>query len=216
MNTLRYTLLSDGSADRALQHVLTWLLREHLAGWAIQPEWADLRRLPQPPRSLPDRIKIGIDLYPCDLLFIHRDAEREPRAVRVTEIRRAVEEVWEHLAVPPVVCVVPVRMQEAWLLFDESALREAAGNPNGQHPLQLPDLADVERLPNPKRTLHDLLRAASDLPARRSRRLNLGALVHRMASLIDDFSPLRQLSAFRELETDFKRTVDAQGWRGAQ
>jgi hypothetical protein len=40
----------------------------------------------------------------------------------------------------PVVCVVPVRMMEAWLLIDEMAIRRVAGNPNGRIPIELPVL----------------------------------------------------------------------------
>ena len=46
MDALRYTLLSDGSSDQALVPILTWLLRAQGIHGAIQPEWADLRRLP--------------------------------------------------------------------------------------------------------------------------------------------------------------------------
>ena len=52
MDALRYTLLSDGSSDQALMPILTWLLREQGVYGAIQPEWADLRRLPRPPSAL--------------------------------------------------------------------------------------------------------------------------------------------------------------------
>jgi hypothetical protein len=38
MRELRYTLLSDGSSDRALLPVLTWLLHEHTFEFAIQSE----------------------------------------------------------------------------------------------------------------------------------------------------------------------------------
>ena len=30
------------------------------------------------PRGLSERIRAAVELYPCDLLFIHRDAEGEP------------------------------------------------------------------------------------------------------------------------------------------
>jgi predicted ATPase len=68
-------------------------------------------------------------------LFVHRDAERELLEKRVAEIHSVVSEAAQTKLVPPVVCVIPVRMQEAWFLFDESALRRAAGNPNGKQPL---------------------------------------------------------------------------------
>jgi hypothetical protein len=118
---LTYTLLSDGSSDRALLPVLQWLLRAG-SGRDFQSQWADLRRLRRPPKTLPERIQAALDLYPCDLLFVHRDAESEGWERRVEEIR-------QHLRVPAdqtVVCVVPVRMQEAWFLFDERAIRLAA------------------------------------------------------------------------------------------
>lgn len=76
MNQLRYTLLSDGSSDKALLPILTWLLRFHHVDCAIQSEWADLRRLPNPPRNLSEEIERSLELYPCDLLFVHRDAEK--------------------------------------------------------------------------------------------------------------------------------------------
>lgn len=123
MKELRYTLLSDGSSDRALIPLLTWLLRTHRVECAIQPKWADLRRVPKPPKKLSERIRLSLALYPCDLLFIHRDAEKEPHEVRVAEIQEAISQAVKSVRVPPAVCAVPVRMQQAWLLFDEAALR---------------------------------------------------------------------------------------------
>lgn len=78
MTELRYTLLSDGSSDEVLLPILTWLLRTNGVQCAIQPAWADLRRLRQPPSKLSGRIKTSIDLFPCDLLFVHRDTESAP------------------------------------------------------------------------------------------------------------------------------------------
>ena len=87
MRELRYTLTTDGSSDAALLPILTWLLRTNGVSCAIQPEWADSRQSRQPnKRKLVNRIRWSLDLYPCDLLFVHRDAEREPRTKRVDEI----------------------------------------------------------------------------------------------------------------------------------
>jgi hypothetical protein len=211
MKELRYTLLSDGSSDRVLLPVLTWLLRQRLPGVAVQEQWADLRLLPTPPRGLAERIRISLELYPCDLLFVHRDAEGDSREARVVEIQRAQEKAVTGGAVP-VVCVVPVRMQEAWLLFHETALRRAAGNPNGKAALELPALARLEHLPDPKRHLHQLLRAASELQGRRLRKFPVKTNVLQIAKFIEDFSPLRALAAFRALEEDLDRLLDSQGW----
>lgn len=211
MKELRYTLLSDGSSDKALLPLLTWLLRSHLVEYAIQSTWADLRRLPKPPKKLLPRIILSLELYPCDLLFVHRDAEKEPHQKRVVEITDAISQV-KSVQVPPFVCVVPVRMQEAWLLFDEAALPRAAGNPNGHQVLNLPDVAQLEELPNPKNILHELLRQASGLSSRRVKKFSVNERVHRVAELIDDFTPLRSLPAFMTLEAEIKQLIEAQSW----
>jgi hypothetical protein len=77
IDELRYTLLTDGPSDDALIPLLNWLLREQRMARAIKPRWADLRRLRDRPRNLTERIRWALDLYPCDLLFIHRDAEKD-------------------------------------------------------------------------------------------------------------------------------------------
>jgi len=145
MSSIRYTLLTDGSSDRALIPILNWLLRQHLLNHEIQSEWADLSRLPKPPKELSERIELAINLYPCDVLFIHRDAEACELDHRVKEIEAKLSNLAE-LQVP-VVKVIPVRMTEAWLLFDERAIRTAASNPNGSIVLQLPSFNNIEILP---------------------------------------------------------------------
>ena len=137
------------------------------------------------------------------MLFVHRDAEREPRTKRVDEIRSAIQHISADFFVGrPYVCVVPVRMTEAWLLFDEGAIRQAAGNPRSATPLYLPPLAKVEDLPDPKAVLHEALRRATDKPVRRLRKFRTGQAVYRLAELIQDYSPLRKAPAFQTLENE--------------
>lgn len=156
-----------------------------------------------PPRDLSQRIERSLELYPCDVLFVHRDAERASVATRVREVDDALRRS-SNPETLPVVTVVPVRMTEAWLLIDEGALRVAAGNPRGRQPLRVPAVRELEGLANPKRVLHDLLREASGLRDRRRRlehfNRDLGRCVHRVAEQIENFSPLRQLGAFQALE----------------
>ncbi len=210
MTEIRYTLLSDGSSDDALLPVLTWLLIEHRVTCAIQAEWADLRPLPNPPKRLTDRIQTAVDLYPCQLLFVHRDAEAQSYGVRKGEILAALAKL--PFSPPPAVCVVPVRMQEAWLLIDECALRRASGNPNGIQPLPLPDLAGLERLPDPKQVLYDLLRQASGRSGRRLKKLRLNQCAKRVADYVTGFESLRALPAFQALENDVEQLVQERGW----
>ena len=196
-NELRLTLVADGSSDRALLPIIQWTVRQH-SDAAMVIAWADLARMPTRPTALNARIAHAIDLYPCDLLFVHRDAERDPRSTRVAEITAACAGSGAGGVVP----VVPVRMTEAWLLFDESVIRNAAGNPLGTVRLRLPRVKSLERVPDPKEILHQALLTASELGARRRDRFDVRWAANRVASLAEDFSPLRLLPSFRSFEFD--------------
>lgn len=195
---IRFSLLTDGTSDRVLIHPIAWLLRQKAPDHPFQGDWADLSKLPKRPRLLSERIQTAIDLFPCEILFIHRDAEGQSVSQRCAEIRQAVADLESPLALPSV-CVVPVRMTEAWLLFDERAIREASGNPNGRQPLELPRGCEVEDIPDPKSMLHGVLEQASELPSRRLCKFRAPRRVHRLAELIDDYSALMSLAAFRAM-----------------
>ena len=211
MDRLYYTLVSDGTSDRALLPILSWLLQDFCGSLPIQPALADLRRLRSPPKSLVERIERSIELYPCDLLFVHRDAEGAAFEDRLAEITAALN--GSVATSKPAVCIVPVRMSEAWLLIDESAIRHAAGNPRGSVPLALPRPHRLEQLPDPKRVLYETMRRASGLRGRRLASFNRRLHRYRVADWIDDFSLLYRLSAFRRLSTDLKQVVTSNGWR---
>jgi len=143
---------------------------------------------------------------------VHRDAEGDPPHVRTEEMHQALAAAAQRVQVPPSVCVVPVRMQEAWLLFDEQAIRWAAGNPHGRASLVLPPLTMLAQLPDAKRLLYDLLREASGLTDRRRRQFRALTRARRVAEAINDFSPLRMLCAFRRLEDEIRHVVHTHGW----
>jgi hypothetical protein len=200
------TLVTDGAGDRALIAPITWLLHAKLPGTPVRIEWANLARLRRPPIGLADRIQVALDYYPCDILLVHRDAERERREKRVVEIQAAIKEV---SAAQPHLCVVTVRMQEAWMLIDEDAIRGAAGNPNGMVALALPKLHKLEDEPDPKRILHELLRKASELTGRRLKKFSAAANAHRVAELVEDWRPLRKLAAFVAFEAELDARIAA-------
>jgi hypothetical protein len=210
---MRFTLLSDGASDQALIPILMWALRETGVTANLQGQWADLRNLRIPPVGLFRRIEKALELYPCELLFVHRDSEGQPADLRRAEINEALCQLAEAGGHIPHVCVVTVRMQEAWLLFDEVAIRTAAGNPNGTVALPLPSLLDVEGLPDPKQVLFNLLRAASELHGRRLMKFSAPKSRLRIAELIDDFSPLRELAAFQIFETELAEVTQGKNWQ---
>jgi hypothetical protein len=212
---IRYTLLTDGSSDAALLPILTWLLEYHLLDYAIRPTWSELRELRKPPTELVDKIKWSLDLYPCEILFIHRDAENQSHSLRIAEIRKALEEPEAKGYTVPAVCVVPIRMQEAWLLIDEQAVREAANNPNGRGKLEMPRISQLENLAAPKEELYSLLRTASGLPPQRLKNFSVAERARQVAEFIDDFSPLYQLSAFQALDAELQHFIEKQGWKAS-
>lgn len=214
MQTLRYTLVSEGSSDEALKPLLDWLLRSNQIRLAIQGEWADLgeSRLAGK-RTLATKISEAVRLYPCDLLFVHRDADRESREKRLAEIDAALRETDCSI---PAVCVIPVRMQEAWFLFDEQAIRQAAGNRNGRFSLNLPQITQVESIPNPKQILHECLKQASGLTGRRLKNFRVTENARRVGAFIEDFSPLRVLPAFTAFEEDLRHIIANNSWNQSE
>ena len=202
MKSLRFTLVTDGTSDgKMLLPILEWLLQLHCRDGHFSVEYSDPTKTRVVPRSLVAKIKFALSAYPCQCLFVHRDAEREESESRRREILEAIESIDSQ---DPLVylCIVPIRMTEAWLLLEEAAIRRAAGNPRGRIPLKLPKASDLECIPDPKTLLHDLLVNATELPGRRRKSFNPRIQTHRLAQLIDDFSPLRQLTAFQSLEQD--------------
>lgn len=211
--TLRYTLVPDGPSDRVLLPILDWVIRASGFTGTIEPQWADPRSFwPRTMKGLAGKIFAALQLYPCDLLFIHRDAERRPRTERVAEIATALQILSRSQTVEPHVCVIPVRMTEAWLLFDPDAIRAAAGNASGTSPLPLPKLTRLEHRADPKAVLHRLLKQASGLKNRRLDSFPISESAARITQYIEDFSPLRSLNAFNSLESDLRTLVAAHGW----
>lgn len=213
MTPIECTLLSDGSSDRALIPVLEWLLRAHGAYSARGIFRYDPSCFRHPPRSLHERIDHAVEYFPCNLLFIHRDEEGQGRALRESEVRGALaRSSFGNRTQAPTVLVLPVRMTEAWLLFDEECIRTAAGCPHGRVALNLPRLRDCEGLVDPKHELHRRLSIATEKRGRHLKRFNLNSAIHRVAELSKDFSPLRRLPAFQSLEDELASVLRENNW----
>jgi len=207
MNDFRFTLIADGRTDDALIPILKWLLIK-LGVSSPEPQLPILGNLRNPPKKLQDKIAIALDLFPCNILFVHRDAESDENPIenRTKEIRKAEKLVKKTL--PPIVCVIPIKMIESWLLFNEDAIRKVVGNSNGKQELNLPKISEIETISDPKSRLEKLLIDAS-FPSRRGKKVNIPSnYCVRVAEMIDDFEPLRGLSSFQELEKELKNTLN--------
>ena len=100
-----------------------------------------------------------------------------------------------------------MQAQEAWFLFDEAAIRTAAGRPSGSEDLKLPKVGSTEDKADPKAILHAAVRIAAAKTGRRRRAMSVGAACHRVSELITDYSPLRALSSFSQLEADLQSVL---------
>lgn len=207
---MRVTLVSDGSSDKTLLPAIRWLLAEHGVGDDLDTVWADFRFMRVPPVGLKAKVLKAIDSYPFDLLFVHRDAENVTIEDRRQEIRDVVREIESEGALEMrAVCTIPIRMTEAWLLVEESAIRQAAGNPEGRMRLALPALNQIESKADPKGILFQALKTASGHTGRRLAKLDFPSLRYRVAELITDHARLRKLSAFRALEAEVAEVIEA-------
>ena len=206
MDVLTCTLMADGSSDRVLIPVLQWLLDSHCPG-SYALNFAE--KLRSPSNSLHDRITTALADYPCNVLFVHRDAEADAPASRQQEIEAAWTRQGQRTD-EQLVTIVPVRMTEAWLLVDEMAIRTASGNPNGTAALGLPPVRKLEQLNDPKTTLFDALTAASGRSPRRLKSFSPEASRHRVSDLMascdpPSFTTLRALPSFARLETQVRQ-----------
>lgn len=199
MKRLTATLVTDGSSDRLLVPLIELLLDTH-TDLPYQVNCAD--GLPPASAGLTARINSALALFPCDILFVHRDAEGIDSLTREREI----ESSWpKSQPIETLVCVIPVRMTEAWLLTDEKPIRAAVGNANGRDELGLPALKDIESLPDPKVILFDALKAATGKNASRKRRFNPHQYRHRVSELMEDLGALRKLKSFKHLEAQIQK-----------
>ena len=78
MDEVTCTLLAEGSTDAALIPILQWVVREQSMDMLVQIEFANLRHVPNPQSSLLEQIRLAVELYPCRVLFIHRDSDAQP------------------------------------------------------------------------------------------------------------------------------------------
>ena len=95
MTTLRFTLVAEGTSDRVLIPILRWMLLRHHPGFERMGQTADLHELPTPLLLLPQKIATASELFPADVIFIHRDSDRESPSNRRREISDAIDSLRE-------------------------------------------------------------------------------------------------------------------------
>lgn len=208
--TLNYILVSEGSDDQMLHQPIEWLLALHCKV-PFAGVWANPSALSDRSRRLDIRLAQVMQYFPCDLAFVHRDTDTETYQDRVNEILAGAAAAGY---ATPLVCAIPVRMSEAWFLFNESAIRRAAGNPASRVALNLPNHAAIQRRADPKVFMEEVLIRASELRGRKLKNFTnqLGDKKSLVASYIADYSHLRAHSSFAQMEADLLSILAANNW----
>jgi hypothetical protein len=192
---IRFLLVCEGSSDIPLASHIQRLL-DTLGHHHVDFDTSTRGRF------LVDKVRNGLELAPyCDLLFVHRDADNAGPDSRYREIESAVQDAQFR---GPRVGIVPVRMTEAWLLLDQTAIRKAVRKPNGRGPISLPSPTEVERRADPRAILNDALRDASETHGRRRERIEeeLPALRSSLLENLPVGGQLEQLASWTRFRDD--------------
>jgi Domain of unknown function (DUF4276) len=201
---IKYILISDGSSDRALINIINYALKQQF-NLDFDGERADLGIFSRKKvKTLEEKIAVVIDYYEPLLIFIHRDAENQPSQKREEEIEKALINADKTKQFAK---IIPIRMTECWLLIDEKAIRRASGNPNGNIKLEMPPVNKLESLPNPKKTLEELLEKASGLTGRRLRDLNTRQSIQIIPEYLEEFSMLEKLPSYLHFKQEISKLL---------
>lgn len=179
---ITYTVVADGGTDRVLVPIIRWAIHR------LDPEVEILE--PEFEKRTGGVGEFFDNYNPTTMLiFAHRDAESSGVEERFRE--------FDQVALDEVVPIIPVRMSEAWLLIDGSAIARAADSSTVR--VSVPKLNRVEQIADPKTKLEQLLFEAAGSPTGRRGKNFKRSMVNRrvnLASLISDYSPLESLQAF--------------------
>lgn len=196
-DNIRITLVGDGKSDKVLKYPLGWLLDQLFPDHVFEFEFSGEKK---PKWKLADKINYALELFPCDLLMVHRDVENQTIAQREQEVQEAINQIKSPGPRFGFISVTPIKMSEAWLLIDEQAIREAAGNPNGKEPLPMPSIQELERM-DAKKKAEELLQKAHGGRKRQRKKFNSEMAKHKhlLAKNIEDFALCHRLYAFQRL-----------------
>ena len=183
---LSFEIVADGETDRILIPIIQWSIHQ------LDP---DVEILEPEFRRRSETVADFLSVYDSEamLTFVHRDAEKASLEERLKE--------FEPLDRRDVVPVVPIRMSEAWILFDGSAIAKAAGSPSSS--VSVPKMSGIENIADPKGLLNRLLFEAAGSPTGRRGKIFKDSISQRRVSVagyIADYSPLERLSAFKRFQ----------------
>lgn len=199
---VRFLLVCEGPSDDPLVDHIRKLLVEH---GATEAEGSPYHY----GSPLSEKVKQGLELSGSpDLLFVYRDADHHRNTAaagpekRYTEIADAVLSTNYRSRY---VGIVPVRMTEAWLLVNASEIRRVAGKPDSQCNLHLPAVQNIEKIPDPKKLLKEVLFRAGSPKGKRREKDFKGRFGEHRRQLIENLpvgGPLERLDSWVQFRDD--------------
>ncbi|MCZ7414916.1 MULTISPECIES: DUF4276 family protein [unclassified Streptomyces] len=204
--TLRILFTGEGTSDAGLKPHIEAVAAQ--SGRSVTVAAPELGRLGVGScHSIPEKLHVLKELGDVyDIVIVHRDADRGTPAERENEIAEAVAAQWPGR---PHVAVVPVRMLEAWLLLDESAIRHVSENPNGRVRLGLPRGKAVETVADPKKLLKDTLARSSGYRGRRlvNFQKRFPQHRHKLLERLDPCGPVAALPSWQAFTHDLRNAL---------
>ncbi len=198
---MELALIAEGTSDKVLIHPIRWLCNDIQPNWSYEIEPIIFDNI-SPKPDLSAKVEIILRQNRHQIILVHRDQDTMTRLNRTMEIENAVQSARlkaNSAAVFTCIPIIPVQMTEAWFLIDEAAIKNVAGFRNNRASLSLPTLRQLEGVPDPKALLYDKIRTASGHTGRKLKKVRPQQIIHTLADVIEDYSPLDQLSAFQSL-----------------
>lgn len=201
---ISFLLAGEGSSDlRLVGHIEDILICEGFS--EVSGEAPDLGLFPKAVgRTVKDKLSVLVQAFPnTDVIFMHRDADGAGAEVRVEEILRAGDGIFERNKIIP---VVPVTMLETWLLADIDAIKRIAGGSGLGARLNChPGVGRLEGVRDAKGLLLSALCEASQAQGGRLKKFKrrFSEMRARLAQDLDPEGPVNQLRSY----TDFRKYV---------
>lgn len=151
----------------------------------------------------------GIESYGIMTLAVHTDADRDTYEERINNkiipAQNALNELnndYCKLLTP----IIPVRMIEAWMLADKELLKTEIGTTKSDSDLGIN--RDPETIANPKHTIEEAIRMATDYLPKRRRKLSISELYAIIGDTIS-IQELKKLDSYRKFQDSVRNTYRA-------
>ena len=215
MKTLTMTLFPEGATDARF---LTALIPRVVVAMLHERGRQELDVLPprvvfsKKEKRLDKIVDVAEQAYGSHLLLIHADADSQTAVPALREriqpgVEKVLQSVPTHELCRHIVPIVPIHMQEAWLLADGEMLCDQIGTNVPLSALSIPAKPhQIETLADPKTELKRIVDQATESRSRRRRPFDIGSLYTPLGERID-LTKLGKLPAYQQFWADLAKAL---------